>query len=74
MGKKKDEFDEPYTTEEADVINKPLGGMEECPEKGCTANIRKGFFYRKVDEGDMKEVTYLEYHLEKDHGISKKEE
>ncbi len=62
-----DDSDTPYTTEGADTINKPLSGMDHCQEKGCTAKIRKGVFYKKTKEG-LREVTYMEYHLEKEHG------
>lgn len=71
--RKDDEFDTPYTSDAADIMNKPLGGMAACSEKGCTAKIRKGGFYRKTKTG-LREVSYMEYHMEKEHGKNPEEE
>lgn len=64
-----EEDETPYSSEGSDVVNKPLEGMDRCPEKGCTARIRKGSFIRKVG-GVAREIRYLDYHLEKEHGKS----
>lgn len=70
---KDDDIDTPYTSEGTDIMNKPLSGMERCSEKGCTAKIRKGGFYRKTKTG-LREVSYMEYHMEKEHGKVHEEE